>query len=85
MKDSKEYLGTVQSMCLNADYAAVSFEGKIQLHMVNTHKYTVYCMYFFFQEFSIPIVKFGISCKLQKNNFELRIRMSYLNNGIFFS
>lgn len=34
MKDSREYLGTVQSICLNADYAAVYFEGKVQLHMV---------------------------------------------------
>ncbi|CAL1537974.1 unnamed protein product [Lymnaea stagnalis] len=34
MKESKEYLGTVQSLCLNADYAAVSFEGKVQLHII---------------------------------------------------
>ncbi|XP_005092773.1 WD repeat-containing protein 19 [Aplysia californica] len=34
MKDSREYLGTVQSLYMNADYAAVSFEGKIQLHMI---------------------------------------------------
>lgn len=34
MKDSKEYLGTVHSMCLNADYAAVCFEGQVQLHMI---------------------------------------------------
>ncbi|BFZ14509.1 hypothetical protein BsWGS_17548 [Bradybaena similaris] len=34
MKDSREYLGTVQSLCLNADYAAVYFEGKVQLHML---------------------------------------------------
>ncbi|GFR90645.1 WD repeat-containing protein 19-like [Elysia marginata] len=34
MKDSKEYLGTVHSMCLNADYAAVGFEGQVQLHMI---------------------------------------------------
>lgn len=30
-----EYLGTVTSMCLNADYAAALFEGKVQLHMVS--------------------------------------------------
>lgn len=29
-----EYLGTIASMCLNADYAAALFEGKVQLHMV---------------------------------------------------
>lgn len=29
-----EYLGTIVSMCLNADYAAALFEGKVQLHMV---------------------------------------------------
>lgn len=30
-----EYLGTVASMCLNSDYAAARFEGKVQLHMVS--------------------------------------------------
>lgn len=30
-----EYLGTIASMCLNADYAAALFEGKVQLHMVS--------------------------------------------------
>ncbi|XP_059172519.1 WD repeat-containing protein 19-like [Physella acuta] len=34
LKESKEYLGTVQSMSMNSDYAAVSFEGKVQLHMI---------------------------------------------------
>ena len=34
MKDSREYLGTVNKLYMNADYAAVSFEGKVQLHMV---------------------------------------------------
>lgn len=29
-----EYLGTIASMCLNVDYAAALFEGKVQLHMV---------------------------------------------------
>lgn len=33
LKD-REYLGTVQSICLNADYAAARFEGKVQLHMI---------------------------------------------------
>jgi WD repeat-containing protein 19 len=33
LKD-REYLGTVQSCRLNADYAAVSFEGKVNLHLV---------------------------------------------------
>lgn len=33
LKD-REYLGTVNHICLNADYAAVGFEGKVQLHMV---------------------------------------------------
>src|SRR4029434_1258970 len=35
LKDT-EYLGTVVSMCLNADYAAALFEGKVQLHMVRS-------------------------------------------------
>lgn len=30
----REYLGTVNQICLNADYAAVGFEGKVQLHLV---------------------------------------------------
>lgn len=34
LKETREYLGTVRSMYLNADYAAVSFEGKVQLHMI---------------------------------------------------
>uniref|UniRef100_A0A3Q3ED04 WD repeat-containing protein 19 n=1 Tax=Kryptolebias marmoratus TaxID=37003 RepID=A0A3Q3ED04_KRYMA len=29
-----EYLGTIASMCLNADYAAALFEGKVQLHVI---------------------------------------------------
>uniref|UniRef100_A0A1A7WGZ7 WD repeat-containing protein 19 n=1 Tax=Iconisemion striatum TaxID=60296 RepID=A0A1A7WGZ7_9TELE len=29
-----EYLGTIASMRLNADYAAALFEGKVQLHMI---------------------------------------------------
>uniref|UniRef100_A0A4W6BS64 WD repeat domain 19 n=1 Tax=Lates calcarifer TaxID=8187 RepID=A0A4W6BS64_LATCA len=29
-----EYLGTIASMCLNSDYAAALFEGKVQLHMI---------------------------------------------------
>lgn len=35
LKD-REYLGTVNHICLNADYAAVGFEGKVQLHMVRS-------------------------------------------------
>lgn len=35
LKD-REYLGTVNDICLNADYAAVGFEGKVQLHMVRS-------------------------------------------------
>nr|XP_039264721.1 WD repeat-containing protein 19-like [Styela clava] len=34
LKD-REYLGTIQSMHLNSDYAAVMFEGKVQLHMLD--------------------------------------------------
>ncbi|XP_073252735.1 WD repeat-containing protein 19-like [Porites lutea] len=30
----REYLGTVNAIYLNADYAAVLFEGKVQLHLV---------------------------------------------------
>lgn len=30
-----EYLGTIASMCLNSDYAAALFEGKVQLHVVS--------------------------------------------------
>ncbi|XP_041788987.1 WD repeat-containing protein 19 [Chelmon rostratus] len=29
-----EYLGTIAGMCLNSDYAAALFEGKVQLHMI---------------------------------------------------
>ncbi|XP_073502065.1 WD repeat-containing protein 19 [Phyllobates terribilis] len=31
-----EYLGTVASMSLNSDYAAALFEGKVQLHMIES-------------------------------------------------
>ena len=34
LKD-REYLGTVTSMRLSAEYASVLYEGRIQLHMVN--------------------------------------------------
>lgn len=34
LKD-RQYLGGVTSIKLNAEYASVLFEGKIQLHMVN--------------------------------------------------
>ena len=30
----REYLGTISQVCVNADYAAVGFEGKVQLHQV---------------------------------------------------
>jgi WD repeat-containing protein 19 len=33
LKD-REYLGTVNSIHLNSDYAAVLFENKVQLHLV---------------------------------------------------
>ena len=32
----REYLGTIQSIRVNAEYAAVRFDGKINLHMVST-------------------------------------------------
>uniref|UniRef100_A0A8C2YFK5 WD repeat-containing protein 19 n=1 Tax=Coturnix japonica TaxID=93934 RepID=A0A8C2YFK5_COTJA len=35
LKDA-EYLGTVASMHLNSDYAAALFEGKVQLHMIES-------------------------------------------------
>ncbi|KAG8134871.1 hypothetical protein E2320_007947 [Naja naja] len=31
-----EYLGTVASICLNSDYAAALFDGKVQLHMIES-------------------------------------------------
>ncbi|KAM4807652.1 WD repeat-containing protein 19 [Rhinophrynus dorsalis] len=31
-----EYLGSVVSMCLNSDYAAALFEGKVQLHVIES-------------------------------------------------
>ncbi|XP_035492016.2 WD repeat-containing protein 19 isoform X2 [Scophthalmus maximus] len=31
-----EYLGTIARMCLNSDYAAALFEGKVQLHMIES-------------------------------------------------
>ena len=30
----REYIGTISQVCVNADYAAVGFEGKVQLHQV---------------------------------------------------
>ena len=42
LKETREYLGTVRSMSLNADYAAVSFEGKVQLHMVSYPIFVVF-------------------------------------------
>ncbi|KAJ3615317.1 hypothetical protein NHX12_018885 [Muraenolepis orangiensis] len=33
-----EYLGTITSMCLSADYAAALLEGKVQLHMIHNEK-----------------------------------------------
>ncbi|XP_071786835.1 WD repeat-containing protein 19-like isoform X1 [Asterias amurensis] len=35
LKD-REYLGTIINMCVNADYAAVYFENKVQLHLIET-------------------------------------------------
>ncbi|XP_076826013.1 WD repeat-containing protein 19-like isoform X2 [Clavelina lepadiformis] len=35
-----EYLGTIDNMSLNADYAAVLFEGKVQLHAINHDLHT---------------------------------------------
>ena len=32
----REYLGTVADMQLNADYCAVRYEGKIQLHVLES-------------------------------------------------
>ncbi|XP_025088691.1 WD repeat-containing protein 19-like isoform X2 [Pomacea canaliculata] len=34
LKENREYLGTVQFISLNADYAAVSFDNKVLLHMI---------------------------------------------------
>uniref|UniRef100_A0A4W4G701 Anaphase-promoting complex subunit 4 WD40 domain-containing protein n=1 Tax=Electrophorus electricus TaxID=8005 RepID=A0A4W4G701_ELEEL len=36
-----EYLGTVTSMCLNCDYAAALFEGKVQLHVIESEDQVV--------------------------------------------
>ncbi|XP_064636625.1 WD repeat-containing protein 19-like isoform X3 [Lineus longissimus] len=36
----REYLGTVNTMKLNADYAAASFEGKVQLHFIEDESAT---------------------------------------------
>lgn len=30
----KEYLGNIHSVCLNAEYVSVLFEGKLHLHLV---------------------------------------------------
>ncbi|XP_075857298.1 WD repeat-containing protein 19 isoform X2 [Microcebus murinus] len=35
LKDT-EYLGTVASICLHSDYAAALFEGKVQLHLIES-------------------------------------------------
>ena len=42
LKD-REYLGTVSAIHLNADYAAVLFEGKVQLHLVSA-QYIAICV-----------------------------------------
>ena len=41
----REYLGTVQNCKMNADYAAVSFEGKVNLHMVCSSCSTIPCFH----------------------------------------
>ena len=33
----KEYLGTVNKMFINGEYAAVLYDNKLQLHMASTH------------------------------------------------
>ncbi|XP_076468006.1 WD repeat-containing protein 19-like [Babylonia areolata] len=35
MKETKEYLGTVQTLHLNGNYAAASFDGKVLLHLID--------------------------------------------------
>ena len=32
----RDYLATVESMCLNETYASILFDGKLQLHLVRT-------------------------------------------------
>ena len=46
----REYIGTISQVCVNADYAAVGFEGKVQLHQVRNifktvikHLINVFC------------------------------------------
>lgn len=45
LKDT-EYLGTVASLCLNCEYAAALFEGKVQLHMVRAFVTSSWCEWF---------------------------------------
>lgn len=35
LQSDKEYLGTVNKIMLNGDYAAVLYDNKLQLHMVS--------------------------------------------------
>ena len=56
LKETREYLGTVRSMSLNADYAAVSFEGKVQLHMVSYPIFIVFTPLFHMVSYPIFIV-----------------------------
>uniref|UniRef100_A0AAZ3RE21 WD repeat domain 19 n=1 Tax=Oncorhynchus tshawytscha TaxID=74940 RepID=A0AAZ3RE21_ONCTS len=39
-----EYLGTIATMCLNSEYAAALFEGKVQLHMVRRGSGVIVCV-----------------------------------------
>jgi len=32
----REYLGSISQVCLSADYAAVAFEGKVQVHLIES-------------------------------------------------
>lgn len=43
----REYLGTVQACKLNADYAAVSFEGKVNLHLVSLKNFQLQWLFSF--------------------------------------
>jgi len=40
----REYLGTIQSCKVSTDYAAVRFEGKVNLHMVRVSAFTITVM-----------------------------------------
>jgi len=40
--DDREYLGSIKNVCINSEFIAVLFEGKLQIHTVSfINKYSI--------------------------------------------